>query len=512
MTRLPGDVQRVSVKKNIVANYFGAGWTVLMSLAFIPVYIKYLGIEAYGLIGIFTVLQAGLALLDMGMAPTLSREMARFTGGSHDEQSIRDLLRSIEIIGLGIAVFMALGVWAASGWLASGWLRADRLPVDAVAEALAIMGAVAAMRFVENIYRSCIVGLQRQVLLSVATAVMATLRGLGAVSILMWVSPTINAFFVWQGVVSVITVGLFLIVVYRTVPASPRAARFSRSAVINIWRFAAGMMTITLLSILLMQVDKVVLSRLLTLKAFGYYALAWVAANALYMVSGPITLALYPRFAVFVARGDELVLVSAYHKGAQLLTVLMGTSAIVLMVFGDVVISVWTANPIVTQHVAPLASVLALGTLLNGLMGIPYQLQLAYGWTSLAVRANILAVSLVVPAILWVTPKYGAIGAAWVWVALNAGYVTIVIHFMHRRLLPTEKWRWYREDVAVPLVAAAATAAFLRWVMPAGLGRLSQFIYLLASAGLVLTAASLCAPFVRRQVVRHWPRSLKYAR
>ena len=84
------------LKRNLIANFLGQGWTALMGLAFIPLYIKYLGMEAYGLIGLFALLQAWLSLLDMGMTPTLSREMARFTGGSHSAQSIRDLLRSIE--------------------------------------------------------------------------------------------------------------------------------------------------------------------------------------------------------------------------------------------------------------------------------------------------------------------------------------------------------------------------------------------------------------------------------
>ena len=69
------------IKRNLIANFLGQGWTALMGLAFIPVYIKYLGIEAYGLIGIFAVLHAWLTLLDVGMTPTLGREMARFTGG-----------------------------------------------------------------------------------------------------------------------------------------------------------------------------------------------------------------------------------------------------------------------------------------------------------------------------------------------------------------------------------------------------------------------------------------------
>ena len=63
------------LKRNLIANYIGQGWRFLISLAFVPLYIKYLGIEAYGLIGIFAMLQAWLGLLDMGMKPALGREI-----------------------------------------------------------------------------------------------------------------------------------------------------------------------------------------------------------------------------------------------------------------------------------------------------------------------------------------------------------------------------------------------------------------------------------------------------
>ena len=118
----------MALKRNLIANYLGQGWTALMGLAFIPLYIKYLGIESYGLIGLIGVLQAWLGLLDMGMTPTLNREMARFTGGTHSATSIRDLLRSIEFIAFGIALLVGLGIWLASGWLASDWLRAKTSP------------------------------------------------------------------------------------------------------------------------------------------------------------------------------------------------------------------------------------------------------------------------------------------------------------------------------------------------------------------------------------------------
>lgn len=471
-----------------------------MGLAFIPVYIKYLGIEAYGLIGIFAFLQAWLTLLDMGMTPALSREMARFNSGAHNEQSIRDLLRSIEIIGYCVAILAALGIWAASGWLASDWLKAEKLPVDVVAKAFTIMGVVMALRFIENIYRSSLVGLQKQVILNVVTSGMVTLRGLGAVGVLVWVAPTIEVFFVWQGIVSVVTVAVFTAILYRTLPGSPQGGRFSWFALINIWRYAAGIMVITLLSFFLTQTDKILLSRLLTLEHFGYYALAGVVANSLNMLVTPIDQAFFPRFAALEARKDLPSLISTYHVGSQLITVFVGAPAIVLIMFGDIVLSLWTRDAVLAKSIAPLLATLSLGTLLNCFMHMPYQLQLAHGWTRLTIHVNIIAVLCLVPAIFWAAPKYGAVGVAWIWVILNASYLLFAVHFMFRRLLTTEKWRWYGWDIAIPLIAAAVTAGVARWLIPNEMGALVQLVVLLLSSALTLTAAAIAAPLVRQQL------------
>lgn len=488
------------LKHNLIANYLGQGWSAVMGLAFIPIYIRYLGMEAYGLIGLFAVMQAWLVLLDMGMTPALSREMARFTGGDHSAQSIRDLLRSIEVVGCVVSAVIAIGIWAASGWLASDWLKAERLPVDVVAQAFAIMGAVTALHFIENIYRSSIVGLQRQILLNVVTSTIATLRGLGAVGVLAWVSPTIEAFFIWQGLLSIVTVVILAVVLYQALPASPQRACFSWPALIGVWHFAAGMMAITFLSILLMQTDKILLSRLLTLEYFGYYSLAAVVANSLYMLAGPIDLAFFPRFTALASRGDQPSLISTYHMGAQLITVFVGSAAIVLMVFGDIVLTLWTRDAALAKSVAPLVAILALGTLFNCFMHMPYQLQLSHGWTSLTIRVNIVAILFLLPAIFWAASKYGAMGAAWVWVVLNASYVLFAIHFMFRRLLTTEKWHWYWRDVTIPLVAAAVTAGVTRWSIPNDLGAPGQLVLLLIASGLTLASALLTAPLVRQQI------------
>lgn len=464
-----------------------------MGLAFIPVYIRYLGMESYGLIGVFSVLQTWLALLDVGMTPTLNREMARFKAGAHNAQSIGDLLRSLEVLCFGIAVLIGVSVWAASDFLASDWLRAERLPVATVAQALSVMAWVVALRFVEGVYRGSLFGLQKQVWYNVASAVLATVRHGGAVFIVAFVSPTARAFFLWQAVISIISTAVFALSVHRALPAAPVPPGFSRGALAGVWKYAGGMLGITLLSLLLTQVDKVILSRMLNLAEFGYYTLAATVAGALYMVISPITQSLFPRMVELSTRDEEPALISVYHQGAQLVTVLTGPAVMITSFFAAGAVYAWSGNAQLAQHAAPILTALALGTFLNGLMWLPHQCQLAHGWTGLSLKTNLVAVFVLIPTILWIVPRNGAVGAAWIWVALNAGYVLISLQFMHVRLLRHEKWAWYFRDVLLPLSAAAAVSAVAWRMQPAGLNDRIRWVVFLLGTGCAAMLTALAA-------------------
>lgn len=482
-----------------------------MGLAFIPLYINYLGIEAYGLIGLFALLQAWLSLLDIGITPTLGREMARFTGGSHTTESIRDLLRSIELIAIGIAILIVVGVALSANWLSTAWLKADTLSNDVMTQALVVMGLVAAIRFVEGVYRSAIVGLQRQVLFNVINSLMATFRAVGAVGVLVWISASIEAFFIWQGAISIATLAILAATTYASLPAAKRTAHFSIDALRGVWRFAAGMLGITLLSLLLMQVDKVLLSKLLTLTDFGYYTLAATAASIIFVLISPITQALHPKLCELQALNDQPKLLETYHKGAQLVSVIAGSAAVVMILFSETLLRLWTQDPVLAARTAPLLSLLILGNLLNGLMWIPYHTQLAHGWTSLAVRTNIVAVALIIPAILWATPRFGAEGAAVIWTILNLAYVTCGAHFMYRKLLRAEKFKWYTEDLAVPIGSALLVGILFKSITPETSDAASQLLIIISTTVVACCTSLLSANHVREQAVKitlTWRKSL----
>ena len=79
-----------------------------MSLVFVPLYIKFMGIESYGLVGIFASLFALFGLLDMGLSTTLNRELARLSAVPDRAGEMRNLVRTLEIIYWGMAVVIGI--------------------------------------------------------------------------------------------------------------------------------------------------------------------------------------------------------------------------------------------------------------------------------------------------------------------------------------------------------------------------------------------------------------------
>ncbi len=491
----------MSIKRNIVANYVGQGVVAALSIAFVPLYIRYLGIEAYGLIGLFTTIQIWLSLFDAGMSPTLNREMARFTAGATSDRAIRDLLHSVTLLCAAVALMVAAGLALASHYFATGWVNPSSLTPETVRQSFLVMASVVGLRFVEGVQRSALMGLQRQVWLNLLNVAVALLRSVGALAILAFVSPTLQAFMLWQGIVSLVSLAAIAVKLRVALPRPAARARFSWDALKEVRGFAGGMFGITLLAIMLTQVDKLLLSRLLPLDQFGYYMLAANVAAMLSLVAAPVTQAVFPGFVALVEQDDRASLAHRYHLAAQMVTVLIAPAALLLMAFPHTALIVWSNDPMLAARTATQLALLAAGCFVNALMYVPHHLQLANGWTSLSIRFNMVAVALLIPALLWAAPIYGATAAALIYAGLNVAYLLLQIPMMHRRLLRDEQHRWYIGDVALPTAAAATVIVGARLIVGDAATRYPGAALLVGLALAASVAALLAAGGVRGVVV-----------
>jgi O-antigen/teichoic acid export membrane protein len=486
-----------SLKKNIFANFAGTFWQTLMGLIFLPLYIKYIGIESYGLIGVFGILQVIFGLLDLGLGGTLTREMARLSVLPNKEQEMRNLVRTLETIYWGIAVFVGIVIVSISPFIAHYWVKAGQLSPKTIEQAFLIMGFSTVFQMPIGFYSGGLTGLQKQLLLNAIIVCMGTLRGAGAVLVLWLVSPTIQAFLLWQFGISIINVFLFAIFLWRSLPCSENKVVFQKQLLKGIWRFAAGMSGISILVVILTQLDKIILSKMLSLEMFGYYMLASLVAMSLVRLFIPVFTSIYPRFTQLVSIDDQSGLKQLYHKSCQFISVLILPIAIVIALFSYEVIFLWTQNPVTAEKTHLIVSIMICGTAINGLMGMPYALQLAFGWTRLSFFKTLIAVILLVPLIIFMTMHYGATGAAIAWLVLNMGMFFFEIPIMHSRLLRKEKWRWYWQDVCLPLVACVLAAGLGRIFVNGQMSQIEITIYLIIISFLTLGITAIATPVTR---------------
>ncbi len=437
-----------------------------MGFLFVPIYVHQLGVEAYGVIGIFGALIAWLALLDAGLKPALSRDMARFTGGGDNIGATWNLLRSVEILCVLISFLIAGAALASANWMAISWVKTDKLSPSAIADAVSFMGAIAALKFIEGVYSSCLAGLQRHVSMNVVSIVLATVRSVGAMAVLAWIEASLTAFFVWQLVVSIIAVLVYWRLTYQALPAPTSPPSFSLPALRRSWHFAGGMLMITFLSLLLTQVDKFLLSTLIPLEDFGRYTLASVAAGAIFTLISPISVTFQPRLTQLHAAGQELEFTVTFHRGAQLVAVLGGSVAAIVIFNSEALLRVWLQNNELARQTSNLLALLLLGNFMNGLCHMPYQAQIAYGITRLSLLVNVLAAIVLVPAIFVVVPIYGVISAAVIWAVLNFFYLTVVAFCVFRLLLKSERKAWVIGDVLKPLLPSIFVGAAGHWILP----------------------------------------------
>ncbi len=487
-------------KLNVLANLFGQGWSGLVALIFVPFYVHFLGMESFGLIGFFATLQASLAPLDLGLSTAINRELARLSSPGGDSQKMRDLVRTTEVIYAGVAILIGGVVILLAPWIAFYWVNAAKLPLGVVEEATLYMGMVLALQWPLAFYSGGMLGLQQHVLLNVIKVVMMTLRSGGVVLVLWLVNRTIQGFFLWQVLVAGLHTGLLAFCLWRSLPAGNQPVRFRKELLLGIWRFAAGMSGISVLALLLTQLDKIILSKILPLEQFGYYSLAsMVAAALLTNISSPIFTGLFPRFSQLVMTGDREELKNLYHRGCQLMSVLVLPISVMIALFSHSILVLWTGDANTAEQTWGILGLLIAGGALNSLNYLPYGLQLAHGWTSLSFYTNLGATILLGPLIVWMAWLFGPVGPATVWVIIQGGCTLVGWQVMYRYLLPGEQWRWCLEDVALPLGGS---------LLVGGIGRLLLQEWLSGWALLLSLAGVTAGAFAAAMASAPWTRTL----
>lgn len=492
-----------TVRKNIAANLVGRAWGVISVYIFIPLYLKFLGAEAYGLVGFYATLMGVLAFADLGLTATLNREMARLAVGKESTGYRADLLRTYESAYAWISLLLALLIWLLAPLIANHWLRSSALEPREVSSAIRLMGVAIALKLPSNLYIGGLMGLQKQVLSNSLQIGWGISRGAGAVLVLWLFSPTAFAFFCWQLVTNFVYCFAARTTLWRAVSQGVVRPRFKWLVFQNTWRYALGMAGMAFLATILMQTDKLAVSKMLPLETFGYYMLAAALASVPRMLSNPIGTAVFPRFTALVAAGDRRGLISLNHRTSALLAVAVVPGGLTLAIFSGEFLRAWTGNAFAAQQVAQVAALLMIGEVMQAITMPAYYITLAHGNVRLLLNLQGASVIFITPLLIFLLRKYGVVGAGISWVIMNICTLPPYMYIVYRRFLPGELRRWCFLSVGRPLLVALPCILLGRWLAPATDSRVVTFglialVWGTAAAATAVTIKELRVEFFKR--------------
>jgi O-antigen/teichoic acid export membrane protein len=492
----------MSLKRNITANYVSQVYVTGIGILILPLYIKYMGAEAYGLVGFFTMLQAWFSLLDMGLTPTIGRETARYNGGSISQLAYRQLLRSLTIIFAGVAFLGGGCLWLLSDFIANEWLQIEALSSTQIVLAVEFMAISVALRWMGGLYRGVLTGFERLVWLSSFNVVVATLRFV-AVFASMWIygfTPVV--FFIHQLVVAVIEVSGLWARSLKLLPNQNHAIGWSFEPVKPVLKFALSIAFTSSIWVLVTQTDKLVLSGILPLAEYGYFTLAVLVASGIMVISGPVSMAIMPRMARLKAEGKRDEMLRVYRNATQLVSVVAGSAALVIAFNAELLLVAWTGDQDLSAKAAPILRLYAIGNGFLAVAAFPYYLQYAVGNLRYHLIGNAVMGSVLIPAIIIAATYYGGIGAGYVWVGVNGGFLVAWVGYSHKKLVPGLHKHWLVHDVLTINLSVGAFLGIVSLFDVSLQSRVIIFAYIVVLSVGSLLIAALASSWIRNFMLR----------
>lgn len=497
----------MSLKANIAANYASQIYTTLIGIALVPLYLKYMGSEAYGLVGFFAMLQAWFNLLDLGLTPTIARESARYKGGAISSLDYRRLYRSLALIFAAVAFAGGAALLVLADTITRSWLNIGKLPMSEVVTAVQIMAVSVALRWMGGLYRGVVSGAERLVWLSGFNAVIATLRFVAVLGS-MWVWGFTPAVFFWhQLAVAAVEALTLMWMCHGLLPRRRELAQaigWSLQPVRPLLGFSLSIAVTSSVWVLVTQTDKLLLSGILPLSEFGYFSTAVLVAGGITLMTGPISTAIMPRLARLHAERETAAFYRIYARATELVAITAGTAATTMAWCAEPLMFAWTGSNDISDNTADVLRLYAVGNGLLAISAFPFYLQYARGSLRHHFIGNCVMGLILVPAVVYAATRHGAVGAGTVWLVINALYLALWVAYTHGRLEPGLHMRWLRQNVLAVVLPAQVLAALLSLIPVDSTDRLGALVYTVGFGLACLLAMAAGSASARHAVQGMW--------
>jgi O-antigen/teichoic acid export membrane protein len=464
--------------RNTVWSLIGSGAPMLVAVVCIPMLIRGLGTDRFGVLTLAWALIGYASLFDLGLGRALTQLVARKLGAG-EEREIPSLAWTSLLLMLLLGLAGSVAVFLISPWLAERGLNIPAALQGETLQSFRLLGLSIPFVMTTAGLRGLLEAHQRFGLISALRIPMGAFTFAGPLLVLPFSKGLVP-------VVATLVAGRIaawvahLLVCLRILPELRRSIAWERSAIRPLLRFGGWMTVSNVVSTLMVTLDRFLIGALVTMTAVAYYATPYEVVTKLWLIPGALVGVMFPAFSTSSAQDRDRTAV-LFHRSVKCILLALFPMVLLLIVLAQDGLRVWLGDEFAASSVH-VVQWLSLGVFVNSLALVPSALVQGVGRPDLTAKLQLLELPVYLAALIWLTKRYGIEGAAIAWtgrVALDA----LVLFIMARRLLPIEVSLRPQTALLTVLGAAALVLASL----PQGLMLKSAFL-LLTILGFVVVA------------------------
>lgn len=436
--------------KNILFNSLGQAWQVLLALGSVPILVRGLGVDLYGLLSLLGASLNVVFLMDLGIGAALVKYIAELDA-KRDRTKIARLIGSCILFygGLGVLFFILL-ISFAKVLLQDGF----RVPSAFLEEAtLAFyVGAFSVLfAFPLTVLISIPVALQRMDLSSGLNTFVGTLNILGAV-ILVSLGQGLVSILAWQVLTILIYFGLAVWVWRRYFSYIEHVFCLDWILLYQIFRFSGFKIFSSLSGIVVFHLDRLLVGTFFPLRELAYYTVAVTIAQKLITLVTHVTVAVFPAVSSFHGGEEAEKARQIYIRYSKLVVLLTLPLAVGLFIFPREILQLWVGPEFAYSSQAALRA-LSIGFLLAAFAGMPGVFAEGMGRPDIPALFACVSAALNLSFTLLLIPYWGT-AAPGIGLTLNAlAQVPWFIHTVNRSIAGLSSGQYLKEVFARPFLA-----------------------------------------------------------
>jgi O-antigen/teichoic acid export membrane protein len=397
--------------RNTLLSIAGEAGPLALGLIAIPILVRELGVDRYGILTLSYLVVGYLSLFDLGLGRAATQQIS-------DAIGIGETSRIPTIFWTSMVLMFLLGMCAAATIIgASHWLVFDvlKIPASMRAESVGVFLVLGgALPFILS--GACLTGtlasFQR---FDLTTAIGASTGVYSLTAPLAVLTFTHNL----EWIVAILVIGRLaawaasMTLCMRLVPDLAKSFCPSREFLRPLLSFGGWITVTSLTSPLMVYFDRFLIGSMLSIAAVSYYSVPYQIVNKLPMLPCAMSGVLYPAFSA-TARADPGRASILFERASRYALLALFPAVLILFFFSLEILTIFFGATF-ASHGSPVTRWLLIGVLMNGLAQIPYGLLIAANRPDLTAKFHVAEVPIYFLALFLLLPRFGVAGAAGAW-------------------------------------------------------------------------------------------------